>query len=138
MQTRDLFPLVLCGLIGACAGAPSGAKPSEPADGSATVIRGSEFSGTVLEGLRTRYPAARISTEGSVCPRIMFRGQRSLQFQGNPGVYVDGTLMSDTCVLTQITSLDVDFIEVYPSGITSRATVQRNPFGLILVFRRKE
>jgi hypothetical protein len=55
--------------------------------------------------------------------------------QENPYVYVDGAMMADTCVLTQINAADVDYVEVSTSGNSSRAGVQRNPFGLILVFR---
>lgn len=69
------------------------------------------------------------------CPRVMFRGQRSARNQGNPSVYVDGTLIHNTCILAQIQASDVDRVEVFPSGNTSRPGIQRNPFGLILVFR---
>jgi hypothetical protein len=71
------------------------------------------------------------------CPRIMFRGARSIRNQGNPAIYVDGTHMLDTCVLTQMSASDVDYVEIYPSGNVSRPGVQRSPFGLILVFRRR-
>jgi len=69
------------------------------------------------------------------CPRIMFRGRTSGRNQGNPSVYVDGTLMHDTCILSQINVADVDRVEVFPSGNSSRGGISRNPAGLILVFR---
>jgi hypothetical protein len=101
------------------------------------VIPSSEISGNVLQAIRTRIPAARISTAG-MCPRIEFRGARSMTNQPDPSVYVDGTLMGDTCALTAVSGGDVDRVEVYPSGETPHATVRRNPSGVILIFRRRE
>jgi hypothetical protein len=106
-----------------------------PRDSSAIVVRGSELSGNLLEGLRSRIPTMTVTTPSGECPRIVFRGPRSIRNQGNPTVYVDGTLMRDTCVLYQISATDIDYVEVYPSGISSHPGVQRNPFGLILVYR---
>jgi hypothetical protein len=57
--------------------------------------------------------------------------------QGNPSVYLDGTLMSDTCLLSQMPASDIRSVEVYPSGNTSRPGIQRNPFGIIMVFRHR-
>jgi hypothetical protein len=102
-------------------------------------VRGAELGpGSVLDGLRTRIPAMTVASSTGQCPHIIFRGQRSIRSQGDPSVYVDNTLMTDTCVLTQIPGADVDYVEVFTSGITSRAGVQRNPFGVILVFRHRE
>ena len=106
-------------------------------DGSVILVEGSELSGTVLDGLRIRVPAMLVTERPGQCPLIIFRGQRSAAAQGNPSLYVDGTLMSDTCLLSQMSTSDVRSVEVYPSGITSRAGIQRNPFGVILVFRNR-
>jgi hypothetical protein len=57
--------------------------------------------------------------------------------QDNPSLYVDGTLMSDTCPLQQIPVTDVRSVEVYPGGIASRPGIRRNPFGIIMVFRNR-
>ena len=84
---------------------------------------------------RARIPAMMVTYPSNDCPRIMFRGRTSGRNQGNPSVYVDGTRMQDTCILSQINVADVDRVEVLPSGDTSRAGIQRNPAGLILVFR---
>jgi hypothetical protein len=107
-------------------------------DGSATIVRGTELGGNLLESLRGRVPSMTISYASGDCPHIEFRGMRSARFQGNPDVYVDGARMLDTCILTQIGSNDIDYVEVYPSGHTNRPGIQRSPFGLILVFRVKE
>jgi hypothetical protein len=136
MKTGRFFHLALCAVVASCASGQTAQNDPEPTrDGSAIVVRGSEIAGNLLDGLRVRIPTMRVSTPTGECPRIVFRGPRSIRNQGNPSVYVDGTLMRDTCVLTQISASDVDHVEVYPSGITSHAGVQRNPFGLILVYR---
>jgi hypothetical protein len=106
-------------------------------DGSVIVMEGSELSGTLLDGLRIRVPAMLVTERSGQCPLIIFRGQRSMATQGNPSLYVDGTLMSDTCLLSQMPTSDVRSVEVYPSGNTSRPGIQRNPFGIILVFRNR-
>lgn len=107
-------------------------------DDAAIVVRGSELpTGTLLDALRSRVPTMTVATRTGECPRIMFRGPRSIRNQGNPSVYVDGTLMLDTCVLSQISTYDVDYVEVYPSGNSSRAGIQRNPFGIIIVSRQR-
>ena len=120
----------------ACGGVLSRQNDDSPApDGSAIVVRGSQLSGTLLDGLRSRIPTMTVYTPPGECPHIVFRGQRSMRSQGDPSVYVDGTLMGDTCGLSQIFAGDVERVEIYPSGNTSRAGIQHNPFGLILIFR---
>jgi hypothetical protein len=119
-----------------CSRTPAPQESGErPRDSAAIVVRGSELSGNLLEGLRSRIPTMTVSTPTGECPRIVFRGPRSIRNQGNPTVYVDGTLMRDTCVLYQMSATDIDYVEIYPSGIASHPGVQRNPFGLILVYR---
>ena len=46
--------------------------------------------------------------------------------------------MVDTCVLAELAVSDVETIEVYPSGVSSRPGIERNPFGLILIFRQRD
>jgi hypothetical protein len=106
-------------------------------DGSAILVEGSDLSGTLLDGLRIRIPAMLVTDRPGQCPQIVFRGQRSMVTQGNPSLYVDGTLMADTCLLAQIPTGDVRSVEVYPGGNTNRPGVRRNPFGVILVFRHR-
>jgi hypothetical protein len=137
MRTWFLL-LLLCGSsIAACSGATP-PRVGSTHDGSAIIVRGSELgAGSLLESLRTRVPTMTVATRQGECPRILFRGPRSLRMAGNPGVYVDGTLMLDTCVLTQISASDIESVEVYPSGNTTRPGIRRNGNGLILVFRRR-
>lgn len=121
-----------------------GARTSQPGtaskggDGSGTVVMGSELSGNFLQSLRNRVPSMSVSERSGQCPRITFRGQRSITNQQNPSVFVDGAMMLDTCILNQISTLDVERVEVFPSGNTSYPGIQRNPFGAILIFRVRE
>lgn len=131
MPTLRLMAALLCA---GCAGSTSSRSDPAP-DISAIVVRGSEMSGTLLDGLRTHVPTMKVDQGGGQCPSIMFRGPRSIRNQQNPSVYVDGTLMLDTCILTQIPSHDVETVEVFPSGITSKPGILRNPFGVIVVQR---
>jgi hypothetical protein len=101
------------------------------------VVRGADISGNVLDGLRGRVAGMTITARPGECPLITLRGSRSSANRGNPSVYVDGTLMRDTCILAQIPGIDVDFVEIYPGGASARTGVGRNPFGLILVFRHR-
>ena len=135
MRSLALLSL-LCVAIG-CSTRTDTANAPHP-DGSAVIVRGSEFSGSVLDALRYRVPGTTIGQTSSGCPTIMFRGARSLRNQRNPSVYVDGTLMLDTCILQQINSSEVERFEVYASGMVSKANIQRDPFGVIMVYRIKQ
>ncbi|MBI4419411.1 MAG: hypothetical protein HY560_01185, partial [Gemmatimonadetes bacterium] len=113
--------MLLCAVIGCGGGQISGQGIDPAPEGPGIVVRGSELTGNLLDGLRVRVPTMSVAYPVGECPRIVFRGQRSLRNQGNPSVYVDGTLMGDTCGLTQILASDVDHVEIYPSGNTARA-----------------
>jgi hypothetical protein len=54
----------------------------------------------------------------------------------NPHVYVDGTRTTDTCILETLRAEDVERIEVYPQGFTTRPGYGTHANGLILVFMR--
>ena len=61
-----------------------------------------------------------------------------MNHQPQPTVYIDGTLLSDTCALTSVSPNDLDRVEVYTSGDTPYATIRRNPAGVIIVYRKRE
>lgn len=129
------WPIIALGVLTAACGKTAGTTAQAAPDTPAIVVRGTDMSGTLLDGLRARVPTMRIRIERDACPFIVLRGQRSLQRQGNPSVYVDGTLMTDTCILQLIGSSDVDFVEIFPGGASAREATQRNPFGAIFVHR---
>lgn len=71
------------------------------------------------------------------CPRVSLRGPIVGTSISNPVVYVDGTRTSNTCVLVNIRSAEVDWVEIYPTGATRRPGYVTHPHGLILVFMRR-
>ena len=66
-----------------------------------------------------------------------FRGARSLQGENSPVVYVDGARAVDTCILTTLSTRDVERVEAYSSGVAPRPPYQAHPNGLIIVFLQR-
>ena len=128
--------MVCCLLLGC--GGKTGGLDGSPSATNAHVVRGSEMSGILLNSLQTRVPSMTVSRVSGECPRIVFRGFRSMRNQAPPSIYVDGTLMNETCILEQISANDVDRVEIYASGNTGRPEIASNPFGVILIYRRQE
>lgn len=129
--------LLLCLLLAtACASASGRTGLSDRARGNGTVI-GDEMinisDGTVLAVLEKRIAGMSLR-RGSECPRITFRGQKSVLLDTSPLVYVAGQRAANTCVLESLNGDDVSSIEVYPNGVTTRPGYQSAPGGLILVF----
>lgn len=121
--------------LAACSPPRNAADVDRPnPDGSALILRGSDLGGgrNLLDALRTRVQNVTVTYPPAGCPRITFRGRRT---GGNPGIYIDGTLLGDTCALQNVSPDDVDFVEIYRSGNTRRPGIRSNPNGLILVFR---
>lgn len=134
---RCLLLVLVTGVV-ACSSRAGQPSENRAGTGSATVVRGSELGGDLLQGLRNRVPSMTVSERSGECPMILFRGQRSINSQRNPDVYVDGTRVFDTCILNQISTMAIDSVEVYPNGDAMRPGVQQSPFGVILIFRVME
>src|SRR4051812_10771462 len=101
MRTRQFLSLSLC-TVCACATVKKPADPSGKNDGNgnAVIIKASELSGGVLQSIRSHVPSLRVvSSSNSPCPRLLFRAEKSMNNQGNPSIYIDGTRMMDTCSL---------------------------------------
>lgn len=96
-----------------------------------------ERRGTVLDAIQGTVPGVRIlKHRDGQCPQIYLRHHVTFETQVNPMVYVDGTRTVDTCILDQIRTTDVESVEVYPMGVTTRAGYATHAHGLILVFMR--
>lgn len=133
-----LLPTIL---LAACGVGPGSALRTDRASGDAgaTVISGPALldgSGSIIESLRGKVPGLQIRSDAGPCPRITLRNDASYQTQVSPRVYVDGTQASDTCILESLRSRDVESVEVYPTGVTSRPGYGVHAHGLILVFMR--
>lgn len=92
--------------------------------------------GSLLAAMQGKVPNFRVRHVSGRCPEITLRGHSSFENVGNPHVYVDGTLTSDTCILDSLRKDDVERVEVYPQGFTTRPGYGTHAPGLILVFMR--
>jgi hypothetical protein len=71
------------------------------------------------------------------CPEVYLRGRSSLESASDASIYVNGQRAANTCVLEILYSFDLESVEIYPMGVTSRPGYVSDPDGLILVFMRK-
>lgn len=92
--------------------------------------------GTVLDAMAGKIPNFRVRRSGAECPAIALRRAFGTRLPSSPNVYVDGTRSTDTCILDMLSNKDVDRVEVYPLGFTTRPGYGRSAHGLILVFMR--
>ena len=132
----------------ACAGSPPDTGPAaSPVPESARRLAGSgtlidnrqlgRAGGDLLTALQGRVPNLRVERiPGRRCPMVVMRGERTLIGSPDPTVYVDGTAMTDTCILAQLRASEVWWVELYPGGIAPRPGYGSGTNGLILVFLR--
>ncbi len=92
--------------------------------------------GSLLAALEGKVPNLRLRRNSGRCPVVTLRSAVTFQDVVNPHVYVDGTRSTDTCVLESLRTLDVERVEVYPQGFTTRPGYGTHAHGLILVFMR--
>lgn len=92
--------------------------------------------GDVLNAMVGKVPNLRLRREREQCPQITLRNAVSYQSVVNPHVYVDGVRATDTCILADVRTADVQRVEVYPTGVTKRPGYGRHAHGLILIFMR--
>jgi hypothetical protein len=108
-------------------------------EGGAFIISGSaldERQGPLLGALVGRVPGMKVQHHVDQCPQVSLRSHVTFQSVVNPHVYVDGTRAVDTCILESLRTDDVDSVEVYPMGVTTRPGYGTHAHGLILVFMR--
>ena len=139
---------VLSLLLAACASprAEEGLAPSEDEGGvtsrnGAIILSGSTLDdgrGSLLDALRGKVPNLRIHRSSRECPQISLRSHTTFETVVEPHVYVDGTRATDTCILESLRSQDVESVEIYPMGFTTRPGYGTHAHGLILVFMRTE
>jgi len=117
-----------------------GGRPLSPTTAGGVIITGRALSAdptrSVLDVIRHSMPQIRITgwTQYTRCPLLELRGKDSVQGNNDPDVYVDGTRTTDTCPLIQIQAAQIDRVEVYPLGMTSRPGYPSSGHGLILIF----
>lgn len=139
------FALALLILLPACGARNNESETPRNGDSSVTMQNGAivltgealeDGSGTVLAAMTGKVPSLRVRRHANACPEIVLRSHVSFTGAVNPHVYVDGTRATDTCILETLRSSDVERVEVYPLGFTTRPGYGRHAQGLILVFMR--
>lgn len=96
----------------------------------------------LLQAMESYIPQVRVNynpgtTAGDRCPLVSLRGPLTGTALSNPLVYLNGTRMTNTCILTRIRTGELERVEIYPSGFTARSGYVTHPHGLILVFSRR-
>lgn len=95
----------------------------------------------LIDVLTDEVPQMRVrlnpQARGERCPRISLRGPITGTSFSNPEVYINGTRTSDTCSLTNLSTSNIERVELYPTGNTSRSGYVTHPHGLILIFTRR-
>lgn len=132
-------------LTASCTGGRGGSSGQSGARGGVTMENGGvvltgatleDGRGNVLSTMQGKVPGFRYRRQRGECPRITLRNNVSYGDFGNPHVYVDGTRATDTCILDSVRTEDVERVEVYALGVTTRAGYATHPYGLILLFMR--
>lgn len=138
-------------LVAACASMQGGDHAEETTEREASDVPGNalvvgfedlqDSQGRLLDALVSHVPGITVSIPSGgrekTCPRISLRGPLVGNQLSNPGVYIDGTRTSDTCSIARMVTHNVERVELYPSGSTSRSGYATHPHGLILVFTRR-
>jgi len=138
-----LLPFVVsCGGVFHKTDTPTQASPSPgvSSEKGAVVLTGRALTdgpGSLLDTMRGKVPGFSIHRGPGICPEISLRGTVSLAGTVSPAVYVDGARATDTCVLESLRATDVERVEVYPMGFTTRPGYRGDGQGLILVFMRQ-
>jgi hypothetical protein len=91
---------------------------------------------SLLDVLHRRLPNLQIDATAD-CPEVFLRGRSSIMNASNASIYVDGQRAANTCILESLYAFDLERVEVYPMGVTSRPGYFSDADGLILVFLRR-
>ena len=147
MNVRHAVYLCLFGLTVGSTGCAAlrGGSDENPSglshEGGAFVLTGlalEDGPGSIVAAMSGKVPNFRLHGQRrqGECPVITLRNAVSFRDVVNPHVYVDGIRATDTCVLEQLRTVDVERVEVYSQGFTTRPGYGMHAHGLILVFMR--
>ena len=105
--------------------------------GGATILTSDllqKQSRSLLDLLKARIPSIEV-IDNQPCPDVFLRGRSTISTPSNPAIYVDGQRANNTCVLDMMNVMDLERVEVYPSGQPGGG-YQSDPYGVILIFLR--
>jgi hypothetical protein len=106
----------------------------------ATVLTGGELfdqQGSVLRAMSGKIPNMKVDVgPAGRCPAIAFRRSKDIHGANSPLGYLDGVRANDTCILVSLQANDLERVEVYPQGFTTRPGYGTSTHGLILLFSR--
>ncbi|HEY9514854.1 MAG TPA: Plug domain-containing protein [Gemmatimonadaceae bacterium] len=132
--------LVACSHPAANTGALSPDEPGVIKQGNALVITADLLHNegrSLLDLLQRRLPNLRVDNTAS-CPEVYLRGRSSLVNSSDAAIYVDGQRAANTCILEALYPFNLDLVEIYPMGVSSRPGYLSDPNGLILIFLRRQ
>jgi hypothetical protein len=127
---------LLCVVVALSACGSTGTA-AEQHRGNATVLSGSQLldhGPTVLDALSSGVVNLTIQRSEGRCPEIIIRGDRTVHGRRGPLVYLDGARLVDTCILGQLSTREIERIEVYLSGSAPDPRYGAGTSGLILIF----
>lgn len=141
LQNLPVAATTLLLLTTACSAiSPGNRSTRTTSDDGGIVIQGVDLQdgrGDLINAMQGKVPNFRVSKpQAQACPQITIRSAVVLRAPINPHIYVDGARSLDTCILEMLRTSDVERIEVYPAGFTTRPGYGRHSEGLILVFMR--
>lgn len=112
-------------------------QPDIVGDGAAMIITPAVLQSqnrSLLDVMQARLPSMTV-VPTQPCPEVFLRGRSTIATPSNPAIYVDGQISNNTCVLDMVNALNLDHVEVYPSG-QPRGGYLSSPYGVILIFTR--
>lgn len=148
LRFRTIAVVCVVAFTNGCAYLSRGVKPGAEDDSRVVFENGgitlkgaalTDGAGSLLETMAGKVPNFRVirSAAPGRCPILTLRNDAGSQTVApNPLIYVDGTRTMDTCVLESLRRHDVERVEIYPQGFTTRPGYGTHQHGLILVFMK--
>lgn len=112
-------------------------EPEVRSSGGATIITANilqQQSRSLLDLMKVRVPSMQV-IDDQPCPDVYLRGRSTVMTPSNPAIYVDGQRANNTCILDMVDAINLDRVEIYPSG-QPKGGYLADPYGVILIFLR--
>lgn len=135
-----LLVLTACGGLGAGPAQPGTEGIGVESVDGATVVTAGELvrtNGSVLQAIQGKIPNMKVDASPQRCPAITLRASKRFTGVNYPDVYVDGIRAQNTCILETLGAQDVNRVEIYSQGFTTRPGYGTSGHGLILLFMRR-